>query len=94
MLTSYVTAPVTYSYLLWICPSLYQCWSITQTYFEPAALSAIFGVLSPTSSLPKYSADLVAFSTLLARHLILLGWKSLSPLTHLLLSHLKKNPEN
>lgn len=76
-------APATHSHMFWSCPSLHGFWSeIFETIsnsidipIEPTALTALFGVTPTELVLPRYKADLIAFTTLLARRLVLLKWK-------------------
>ncbi len=83
-------APATRIHMFWSCPSLYTYWlqvfnSISvciMTPFEATALTALFGVLPPTLSLPIYKADFVAFVTLLARRQIFPRWKSPTSPSH------------
>ena len=83
-------APATYSHMFWTCPSLHTFWSevfgtISNSIdipIDPVAMTALFGVLPIDLTLPRYKTDLIAFTTLLARRLILLKWKSSSPPSH------------
>ena len=54
---------------------------VTGKAIVPNPLTALFGVLPPALCLSSNKKDLVAFSTLLARRLILLKWKSSGPPT-------------
>ena len=83
-------APATHVHMFWSCPLLFNFWTqifnsisvCTKVQFDPTAFTALFGVLPPTLQLPKYKADFVAFVSFLARHLILLRWKSSVPPSH------------
>lgn len=57
----------------------------------PNPLTALFGVVPQETSITKHQARGVAFSTLLARRLILLSWKKVTPLPWVeeVMSHLK-----
>ena len=71
------------------CPSLRRYWTkIFDTMsrsvgitFEPNVMTAVFGISPP--NLSKYKAHLIAFTTLLARRLILMKWKSPAPPSHI-----------
>lgn len=83
-------APATHVHMFWSCPSLYNYWSeifntisiCIKTPLDLNASTALFGVPPIDTSLSKYKADFIAFTTLLARRLILLRWKSSSPPSH------------
>ena len=85
------SAPATYIHMFWSCPSLRRFWTeIFHTMsrsvgrqFDPNVMMAIFGYSPITFSLPNHKARLVAFSTLIARRLILMKWKSADPPSHL-----------
>ena len=77
-------------HMFWTCPALVPLWTaIFETFsyicdkeIQPDPTIAIFGVAPPEVSLSLVQADAVAFSSLLARRLILLQWKSNNPPTH------------
>lgn len=72
--------PTTLNHMFWTCPSLFRFWEsvfdslyvITLTTVQPSLLTALFGVLPKNHLMPPSLADLVAFLTLLARHIILM----------------------
>lgn len=74
-------------HMFWSCPALSSFWrqifvslsAITSADIPLCPVTALFGVLLPGQSLPSHFSDFVAFLTLLARHLILLNWKSPHP---------------
>ena len=75
--------------MFWSCPNLETFWtevfdSISRAYglvIDPNPLSAIFGV-PPDNGQPVVMKRALAFTTLLARRLILFKWKHTSPPTH------------
>ena len=77
-------APATLSHMFWSCSKLNTFWSNifnTFTYIckkkvDPDPITATFGIAPNNFGISKHQSDLIAFSTLLARRLILLGWKS------------------
>lgn len=83
-------APATLAHMFWSCPNLNMFWSDifkTFTYIckkpiIPDPLTAVFGVVHFNVGVSKGQSQLIAFSTLLARRLILTNWKSPSPPTH------------
>ena len=70
-------------HMFWSCPLLTQFWqSIFETLarifrlpLQPSPLSAIFGVVPAGADLNATQANLLAYTTLLARRLILFKWK-------------------
>ncbi len=76
--------------MFWTCPALGPLWSavfetfsyICEKEIEPDPIIAVFGVTSENLLLPPGQSDALAFSSLLARRLILLQWKSNKPPTH------------
>lgn len=80
----------TLCHMFWSCPALVPFWTAifeTFTYIcekkiplDPAI--AIFGVAPMEISLSVAQGDAVAFSSLLARRLLLLKWKSAKPPSH------------
>lgn len=76
--------PANLSHMFWSCLSLAPFWTcifdslsaITSANIQPSPLLALLGVLPIGISLWSCFAELVAFLTLLARHAILLQWKS------------------
>lgn len=83
-------APATLGHMFWTCPKLCTFWSeifntfsyICKKKIDPDPATATFGVAPSNSGLSKYDSHLIAFSTLLARRLILFNWKSSAPPTH------------
>ena len=83
-------ATANYSHMFWSCSSLTRFWSeifstlskVTGRGVTPNALTALFGVWSFPPTLSPAKKDLIAFTTLLARRLILLKWKSSVPPTY------------
>uniref|UniRef100_A0A3B3HQU1 Reverse transcriptase domain-containing protein n=1 Tax=Oryzias latipes TaxID=8090 RepID=A0A3B3HQU1_ORYLA len=81
--------PGTLSHMFWFCPTLRAFWhNIFQllsdalgTHMAPEASIAIFGVSEFSLRLPSKSKSVIAFTTLLARRLILLHWKNKQPPT-------------
>lgn len=73
--------PADLIHMFWSCPALTSYWTdISNTFKEVFPLTAVFGLL-PTMGIPTDIRTVVAFSSLLARRLILLKWH-VSPLTH------------
>lgn len=83
-------SPANYFHMFWNCQSLNTFWSnifetlsyVTGSRIVPNAVTAIFGVCPSPSPLSSSNKDVVAFTTLLARRLILLKWKSPHAPTH------------
>ena len=83
-------APASHLHMFWSCAVLQPYWvgifeslsKVVGRPVEPNAITALFGVTSPTLSLSSVEAAFVAFVTLLARRLILFRWKSPTPPTH------------
>lgn len=84
-------APATLGHMFWTCSKLHTFWSeIFKTFsyicikkrIEPDPVISVFGVTPSNSRLSKHHSDFIAFSTLLARRLILFGWKSATPPSH------------
>lgn len=83
-------APATLYHMFWACPKLIQFWSLffdTFSYIcdreiSPAPEIAIFGVTPAGLTMSRAQKDAIAFSSLLARRLILCNWKSSIPPTH------------
>ncbi len=77
-------------YMFWTCPALGPFWSaVFETFsyicvkeIELDPIVAVFGVASENLLLPPGQSDALVFSSLLARRLILLQWKSNKPPTH------------
>lgn len=73
----------------WSCPKLFEFWRLIFDTFEtvlfhtvnPDPLVALFG-LPPTLGWSRSSQHVIAFTTLLARRLILLKWTHVAPPTH------------
>ncbi len=81
--------PGTLSHMFWLCPRLRDFWQLVfkflsdtlKTYIEPEAIISIFGITPQSLCLNQSNKNLIAFTTLLARRLILLKWKEKSPPT-------------
>lgn len=81
--------PADLIHMFWVCPSLFTFWrcilksfsEMFKTRIEPDPLCALFGLAPKVTcaSLPNSAQVVIAFSTLLARRLILLKWKQHSP---------------
>ena len=73
--------------MFWSCPKLVGYWTrifevlsdIVKVRLEPSPQIAIFGVPPDLELLSKKKSNMVAFTTLIARRRILLGWKSPNP---------------
>lgn len=82
-------APASLIHMFLTCPTLHNFWTeIFNTIFtilkvpsEPIQVTILFGVIPSTLLVPKFKADFIVFTTLLARRLILLRWKSSTPPT-------------
>lgn len=82
-------APGTLSHMFWSCQKLDIFWNLIFTTFtdilkisiKPSPTIAIFGVAPPELHLSRNAKIMVAFSTLLARRLILFKWKEKYPPT-------------
>lgn len=83
-------APATLYHMFWFCPKLVPFWSsIFETFsficdkqIGPDPITAIFGVVPDQIDVSNAQSDAIAFSSLLARRLILFEWKSATPPTH------------
>ncbi|KAF3844638.1 hypothetical protein F7725_007801 [Dissostichus mawsoni] len=81
--------PADLIHMFWVCPSLFNFWrcifksfsEMFKTCVEPDPVCALFGLAPKVTcaSLPNSAHVVIAFSTLLARRLILLKWKQHSP---------------
>lgn len=82
--------PADLSHMFWGCPRLIKFWTdIFSTFsfvchknIDPIPLTAIFEVVPEETQLSANQIELIAFSTLLARRLILLSWKKTTPPSH------------
>ncbi len=80
-------SPATLAHMFWLCPSLSVFWShIFLSYSRifnkdvcANPLTAIFGIVCENNTLSKSELDCVAFTSLLARRLILINWKQSFP---------------
>ena len=80
-------APADLYHSFWSCPSLAAFWSsIFELYselagrvIEPCNFLGLFGVPSEDFHLPKAQLNCIAYSSLIARRLILLNWKNDRP---------------
>lgn len=83
-------APASLIHMFWSCPRLAPFWTsvfetlsqFLQVPIDPTPLIAIFCVIPDNVPLTGLQSDTVAFATLLARHLILFGWKQAAPPSH------------
>ncbi len=83
-------APATLHHMFWACPKLTQFLSsifdtfsyICNKEIGPAPEIALFGVVPAGVAISGAQSDAIAFSSLLARRLILCNWKSVRPPTH------------
>lgn len=89
--------------MFWPCPKLIPYWTgIFNTFsyimcnviIDPNPLTAVFGLVPQRTPITNYQAVAIAFSTLLARCLIICCWKKVGPLSHKcwmeeVMSHLK-----
>ena len=84
------TAPASLLHMFWSCPKVYTFWSaIFKTYSEvcnkqllPCPLIALFGVVPEDIYVNRLEREMLAFSSLLARRLILTIWKDRNVPTH------------
>ena len=94
--------PASLSHMFWFCPKLDLFWTnifgtfsyMCNKVISPNPLTALFGVVPQETPIPRHQAEAIAFSTLLARRLILLSWKKVMPPSHRrwvedVMSHLK-----
>lgn len=80
-------SPATMGHMFWSCNSLNTFWTsifevyteICQRTIEPNPYIAIFGVPPEEYKLNKYQSNAIAFSSLLARRLILFRWRATHP---------------
>ena len=81
--------PATIGHMFWGCTSLAPFWtnifnafsSICHITIEPNPITAIFGVPNDDVPITSPQANFIAFSSLIARRLILRNWKSDKPPT-------------
>ena len=81
-------APATTLHMFWSCSTLDNFWSnifdtISRAYninIAPSAKAAVFGILP--NGFPAHIQRVVAFTSLLARRLILFQWKDATPPSH------------
>lgn len=80
--------PASLTHMFWTCPKLSDFWySIFNTKSEICGVLlvtmcpfvAIFGVIPKNVGLTELQANMIAFSPLLARRMILLKWKETTP---------------
>ena len=82
--------PANICHMFWSCPRLKEFWtkifetfsSIYDKNIEPGPLAAIFGVAPGETQLTIAHRKAIAFSSLLARRLILFNWIKAAPPTH------------
>ncbi|XP_059927376.1 LINE-1 retrotransposable element ORF2 protein [Gadus macrocephalus] len=82
--------PANICHMFWSCPRLKEFWtkffetfsSIYDKNIEPGPLAAIFGVAPGETQLTIAQRKAIAFSSLLARRLILFNWIKAAPPTH------------
>ena len=75
-------SPANHCHMFWSCSKLESFWlyifdTLSRAYgyvIAPNSLSAVFGI-APLTGAPKNLKQALAFTTLLARRLILLNWK-------------------
>ena len=83
-------SPADHMHMFWSCPRLSGFWAaifdtlnrVLGAALDPIPLTALFGVPLTQLTIPKTSKQVIAFSTLLARRLILLKWTHPAPPTH------------
>lgn len=66
-------------YWTYVLETLSKVYEVKQI---PSTLTAVFGVIFPSVSIPKNHSDAIAFASLIVRRLILLRWKEEAPSTH------------
>ena len=79
--------PATLLHMFWGCHKLsgfwefiFKCFSdIYDTDIDPSPLTDLFGVLPIGTPLSRIQSDTVAYTTLLARRLIIQSWKMAAP---------------
>ena len=79
-------SPADYMHMFWSCPKLSGFWTAIfntlgralNMQIAPDPIIALFGI----SNLPSYLQRVIAFTTLLARRLILINWIHPSPPSH------------
>ena len=82
--------PASLSHMFWLCSKLAPFWEgIFNTFsymynmvISPNPLTALFGVVPQEISTTSFQDEAIAFSTFLARRLILLSWKKVAPPSH------------
>lgn len=79
-------SPATTAHMFWLCPKLEFWKKIFESYkqiygipIDPDPLMGIFGVVTEGIDLRKDIQSVIAFTTLLARRLILFKWKRVDP---------------
>lgn len=80
-------SPADISHMFWTCSDLNRFWELVfkaLSYMfgktiDPNPMTAVFGVLPNHHGITSYQMNAVAFSSLLARWLILLKWKDSGP---------------
>lgn len=80
-------SPATMTHMFWTCGDLTRYWTaifkafsyVCNKTIDPNPITALFGVLPNQPDLTSYQTNAVAFSSLLARRLILLKWKDVQP---------------
>ena len=81
--------PASIGHMFWRCSSLTPFWNsifnvfsdLCNTSIEPNPITAIFGVPTDDTQVSSVQANVIAFSSLIARRLILRNWKSDKPPT-------------
>lgn len=94
--------PASLSHMFCLCPKLAPFWTgifktfsyMCNTAVDANPLTLLFGVVTQETRITTDQAEAVAFSTLLARRLILFSWKKAAPPSHKrwveeVMSHLK-----
>ena len=82
-------ADATLAHMFWFCPALERFWrsifdALSTTFgvrIAPNPLIAIFGISPDHVGIQSGGNRIISFTTLLARRLILLGWKEATPPT-------------
>lgn len=79
--------PATLEHMFWSCPKLSDFWNSVFVFLskalnvdiEPSPFVGIFGVVPEELGIGSYGKTVIAFTTLIARRIILMKWKDKSP---------------
>ena len=79
--------PADYMHMFWSCPKLSQFWhrifcaysEMFNRNIDPNPKCALFGFTPETRSIAGKAHEIIAFTSLVARRLILLAWKDKAP---------------